>query len=189
MLDEGTGHSADIGALQIRPAHAAQADALTVIARNAKAHWGYSPRDLARWQAELTVTPEQIHDQNTWVAEKGGELIGFCRLDFSGATAERTTELTDLFVEPNWLRQGVGKALLQTAAREVLRSGNHRLSVDADPNALVFYRAMGAQQIAEFAAPADGQPDRVRPQLLFDAAALQELVTSADGPMSTRSKT
>lgn len=171
MFDRQMRGAYDKGALRVRPARVTEADALTAIALAAKAYWGYSVADLARWHSDLTVTPEQIHMGVTWVAEMGVEPVGFCRLDASATPPE----LADLWVHPNWMRSGVGKVLLQSAAREVLRRGCQELSVDADPNAQVFYTAMGARQITTVAAPTEQQPDRVRPQLVFDAGALRHL--------------
>jgi hypothetical protein len=39
--------------------------------------------------------------------------------------------------------------------------------IDADPHAEAFYRACGALRIGGVAAPIDGQPQRVRPQLVL----------------------
>jgi hypothetical protein len=46
-------------------------------------------------------------------------------------------------------------------------AGGNALAIDADPNAEAFYLAKGARRIGEIAAPIEGHPDRVRPQMLL----------------------
>ncbi|QND85911.1 Uncharacterized protein ChrSV_3685 [Chromobacterium vaccinii] len=46
-------------------------------------------------------------------------------------------------------------------------AGQTDIAIDADPNSLGFYLSRGARLLADVAAPIDGQPQRVRPQLLL----------------------
>lgn len=63
---------------------------------------------------------------------------------------------------------GIGSALLGDAAARAAATGAHVLAIDADPNAESFYLANGARRVGEIAAPIEGHPDRVRPQMLLD---------------------
>ena len=69
------------------------------------------------------------------------------------------------FVEPCRMGQGIGAELIRTAMLNAHQSGIEVLHIDADPNALGFYRSLGAQEVAAVPAPIENAPDRVRPQL------------------------
>jgi predicted N-acetyltransferase YhbS len=61
--------------------------------------------------------------------------------------------------------QGIGRNLLQEAIATAASAGQRRIHIDADPNALGFYLAFGAMQVATVPAPTSAEPERVRPQL------------------------
>jgi predicted N-acetyltransferase YhbS len=69
------------------------------------------------------------------------------------------------------LGQGVGRALLAQALGHARAAGHAALHIDADPHAEAFYRRCGAMRIGATAAPIDGQPQRVRPQLRLSTQA------------------
>lgn len=52
-------------------------------------------------------------------------------------------ELDDLFVEPNSMRLGVGRELVNDAASRAAAAGAGHLDVIANPNALGFYKRVG----------------------------------------------
>ncbi len=57
------------------------------------------------------------------------------------------TEITSLQVDPAWQRKGLGRLLIQHAARRVIEAGNDRLMVrvlEDNPN-ITFYEALGAE--------------------------------------------
>ena len=149
--------------VSIRPALAGEADLLTEMAIRAKGHWGYATADLLRWRAELIVAPGAIEACPTWVAQVGDSPVGFYLL-LSGVPH---WTLDHLWVLPDAMGQGVGRALLRHAVRLAADQGALALAIDADPNAEPFYLACGASRVGEVAAPVDGRPDRVRPQLLI----------------------
>lgn len=149
--------------VQIRPALSADVPALDRIALQAKAHWGYSARQLALWRHELLTPPETLRSRPTFVAELDGRPVGFAQLDPDG---ERW-ELAGLWVLPDSMGRGIGRALLRQVCRTAAAAGHDVIEIDADPNAAPFYAACGATQVGRVEAPIDGQPDRVRPQLIL----------------------
>jgi GNAT superfamily N-acetyltransferase len=135
--------------------------ALSAIARQAKAHWGYPQAALAGWRHDLSVTPESIAACPTFAAEHAGVAVGFVQLRFDGARAE----LEHLWVQPAHIGRGIGRVLLQRALDTARAAGHDMVRIDADPHAEAFYRACGATRTGTVPAPIDGEPQRVRPQL------------------------
>lgn len=135
--------------------------ALNAIAFAAKAHWGYSPEQLQAWRADLTISPESLIACPVCVAEEGGQPVGFVQV----ATNRQPWELEALWVHPGHMGRGIGKALLAWAKDFAASGGQQELAIDADPNAEGFYTACGAILVGSVAAPIDGNPRRIRPQL------------------------
>ena len=52
-------------------------------------------------------------------------------------------ELDDLFVDPDWMRRGIGLALVHDAGRLASEAGCSVLAVTANPHAAAFYLAAG----------------------------------------------
>ncbi|MFT3800935.1 MAG: GNAT family N-acetyltransferase [Burkholderiaceae bacterium] len=147
----------------IRRARPGEADALTALCRRAKAHWGYSADQIARWRDELTVHADVLATHPAWVAERDGRAIGYCLL----RAGEPYWCLEDLFVDPAAIGQGVGRGLMAVALTAARDGGARGLAIDADPHAEPFYLAQGARRVGTCAAPIPGEPARVRPQLLI----------------------
>ena len=145
----------------IRPALFSEADSLARLAWRAKALWGYPVDVLEQWRVELSPTETSINTLPTFVAELDGDVAGWCQLGMN----DTPVELDHLWVDPDFMRRGVGRALI-AAACEHLRAHNVRmLVIDADPNAERFYLHCGAARVGQIAAPIPGQPNRFRPQL------------------------
>ena len=73
------------------------------------------------------------------VAVTADTVIAFATLVISPAEAE----LVDLFVDPAFMRRGVGLALVGDAARLAGAAGCSALAVTANPHAAAFYAAAG----------------------------------------------
>lgn len=149
----------------IRRARPDEADELTALCRRAKAHWGYSAQQLARWQDALTVRADVLANHPAWVAERDGRVVGYCLLL---RTDDPYWCLEDLFVDPPVIGRGVGRALMALALNTAREGGARGLAIDADPHAEPFYLSQGARRVGTCAAPIPGEPMRVRPQLLID---------------------
>jgi GNAT superfamily N-acetyltransferase len=147
-------------ALEIHRAQPGDADALTRIAFAAKAHWGYPERWMERWRDALTITPEFIRRNEVHVATVEGEQAGFYALVGEG----RRIELEHLWVLPERMGAGVGRALFEHAVRTAASLGAGVVGIEADPNAEGFYRQMGARRVGEIVYEIDGR-ERVLPLL------------------------
>lgn len=150
---------------RIRPAKAREAAQLSDIAFASKSHWPYTPAQLAAWRDELTITEQALASGTVWVAELDGQHgpVGFLVL----LPAPRHWVLEHFWVVPLAMGRGVGRALLAHAVALARAGGAVALSIDADPHAEAFYLALGAVRVDAVAAPVEGQPTRVRPQLLL----------------------
>jgi GNAT superfamily N-acetyltransferase len=78
-------------------------------------------------------------DGRTRVAVAGGRVVGFATTLIAGDAAE----LEDLFVDPGWMRRGIGRALVLDAIGIARDRGASRVEVTANPHALVFYERTG----------------------------------------------
>lgn len=136
----------------IRRATADEASALTGIAHAAKRHWGYPEAWIARWRDALTITPAYVRSHIVFVAVDVGDLPrGFYALAIDGAGAT----LDHLWIEPEWMGRGLGRALLSHALKTARTEGAARLEIDSDPYAEEFYLRMGARRVGEVRADVD----------------------------------
>jgi N-acetylglutamate synthase-like GNAT family acetyltransferase len=147
--------------MTIRRATSEEAATLTQIALDAKRYWGYPEHWIKHWEADLAVSPEFIHDNEVYVAEDAGEIVGFYALIVN----ERKAELEHMWVVPRCIGTGVGKELFLDAMERAAALDVRDVELSADPNAAGFYRRMGAVQIGEVDAPVEGQHDRKLPRL------------------------
>jgi len=149
--------------VNIRPAQGHEAKALTAIALEAKAFWGYPADTIESWKQELTVSTQTVTSRPTFVAVIADEIVGF----YSLSPSHDAWKLEDLWVLPRFMDRGIGRALVAHALETAARGGASSVTVDADPNAESFYLACGADRCGEVPAPIRGEPGRVRPQLAF----------------------
>jgi len=124
----------------IRRATPDEAPVLNELTGRSALYWGYEPEFLD-WEPEsITVYPEVIAHNAVYVLEEAGRVLGYYSL-----TREPPVMLLDkLFVEPDWIGTGCGKRLWVHAVATAREMGATAITLDADPNAAPFYRAMGA---------------------------------------------
>jgi len=152
--------------MRIRTARSEEAEAFAHLAWAAKASWGYSTAQMNEWREGLSPSAESIAQQPTFVAEVNEKLAGFCQANLKA----KPVELEHLWVHPQFMRQGVGHALLSRTLAYLAAAGVEELHIDSDPNAEPFYIACGAVRVGEAVAPIEGQADRVRPQMCISIA-------------------
>jgi N-acetylglutamate synthase-like GNAT family acetyltransferase len=150
--------------MTIRSASAADAQALTTIALEAKRYWGYPEHWIKHWESELTISSEYIRDNHVYVHEDDGEIRGFYALCVDGNNAE----LDHMWVTPAAIGSGIGKELFLDAMERAAKLNVNAVEISSDPNAAGFYKRMGATEIGEVDAPVDGQPGRKLPRLKIE---------------------
>jgi len=145
----------------IRPARAEEAGLLTDLSLRSKAVWGYDAAFLARCRAAMTVKVEAILTRPHYVAEIEGAVVGF----YGFEPEVDGIGLDYLFVAPEAIGGGVGRALWAHAVAVAAALGHENLIVVSDPNAEGFYRRMGARPVG--ARPSDLEPGRLLPLLRY----------------------
>ena len=149
--------------VNIRPAKPEEANALTALAFESKASWSYSPKQLEKWRGGLTISPVMMFADYVYVAEIDKKIIGYFKL----IPNEREWELDHLFVLPQFMKHGIGQALLKAAINMAKQNGAKAIKIDSDPNSEQFYLSCGAKRVGKVAAPIDTDAKRIRPQLLL----------------------
>ncbi|MFI6008167.1 GNAT family N-acetyltransferase [Streptomyces sp. NPDC051243] len=144
----------------IRPARATEAGILTELALRSKAHWGYGAQFLEACRDELTVAANEVTRRRALVADRDGHIVGFTTLQGEPPTGV----LGMMFVDPQAIGQGIGRLLFEHTIAAGRDLGFTQLTIDADPNAEPFYRAMGAVRIGTV--PSGSIAGRVLPQMV-----------------------
>lgn len=152
--------------IDILRATARDSAALSALAFRSKAHWGYDARFMDACRVELTVTPARIAAEEVWKAiDDSGAMCGFYAL---AAGDDDTGEVMDVFVAPESIGRGVGRALMAHLIGRARELGYRAIFVDADPNAEHFYRRMGFAPCGR--SPSGSIPGRWLPRLCAKVA-------------------
>jgi len=139
--------------MQIRRAKPDEAPTLTEIAFAAKRHWGYPEQWMESWNHVLTMQPEFIAGHETYTAFLDGLPVGFYALK----PGLNRMHLEHLWVLPEAMRRGVGRALFVHALGRMKACGFSTLEIESDPNAAGFYERMGARQVGAAVTELAGQ--------------------------------
>jgi GNAT superfamily N-acetyltransferase len=129
----------------MRRARPDEADALRELIVRSMAHWRHSDAVLDQARRLVSIGPEEIARDEAWVLEVGGAVGGFYRMTFHGSRAE----IEELFLEPAWIGQGLGRRLFEDAVARARRLGARRVTWDSDTQAAGFYRAMGGVAVGD----------------------------------------
>ena len=87
----------------------------------------------------LVLEEDGIAEGLTRVATNGDDIVGFATV----VLVDGVLELQDLFVDPDWMRHGIGRDLVQDAATFAAERGFEAIAVTANPHAFFFYDALG----------------------------------------------
>lgn len=147
----------------LRPARPGEEDALSQLCLKSKAYWGYDAAFMAAVSPYLKITSEAIAAGYTTVAEReDGTLLGVCQIE-PGSTKGN---LDLLFVSPDAIGTGAGRALFEDAADKLRSAGDTVMTILSDPYAEPAYIHMGARRVAM--RPSDVFKGRELPWLEMD---------------------
>ena len=114
--------------------------------RRASLVWEEYRQALLAHPDAIELPPEYIEAAHTYVAERGGQILGFSvvipRLDGDA-------DLDGLFVEPDVWKQGTGTRLVEEAARLSASRAAEWLYVVGNPNARGFYETCAFEYLGE----------------------------------------
>jgi ribosomal protein S18 acetylase RimI-like enzyme len=127
--------------ISIRDARPEEARALEALQRRSSDVW-------EEYRAQLAAHPDAIAPPHLAIAERrvrvatdgSGSILGFSVVL---PLENDRCELDDLFVEPELMRQGIGRALVHDLIERAHAEGARHVDVIANPNALGFYTRLG----------------------------------------------
>ncbi len=133
--------------LQVRPMSGEEKDVvLDLISRSIRV---LNARDYTPLEIEEVV---DFYDSSSLsfgtivVAEKGSQIVGVAK---SSLHSYLTQSIDAVFVEPSFVRKGIGKALLQEIERRALDAGIKKIVVSSSLTAVAFYKALGYEYLKE----------------------------------------
>ena len=140
--------------IAIRTAGITDIESLRGVFRRASLSNDGDRHHLLAHPASLMLSDNSVRQARTRVAvESDGEIVvGFASWLVDGGVIE----LEDLFVEPQWMRRGIGRALVIDAVAIARAKSFHRLEVTANPHAQEFYQSVGF--IADYIVETDFYP-------------------------------
>jgi GNAT superfamily N-acetyltransferase len=126
--------------LTIRNAVTSDMEGLQGVFRRASLFNENDREHLATHPESMVLADDGVREQRTRVAvDSSGSIVGFASYLVSGNVAE----LEDLFVDPPWMRRGIGRALVVDIASLAREQSFETLEVTANPHAMAFYEHMG----------------------------------------------
>ena len=137
----------------------ADLEPLTALCLRSKAWWGHDEAFIAACRDELTLTPDDLTASRMIVARKNANLAGIAQVALEGNKAD----LLKFFVDPANIGQGLGRILFEWVESEARRLGATTLSIESDPDAVAFYKRMGAVETGQV--PSGSIPGRMLPLL------------------------
>ena len=160
--------------IKIRPGNPREAKVLSALCFASKAHWGYSAPFMESCREELSVTSKDFESDLILVAAVGDRLKGIAQVQ----GLPKSCELEKLFIAPEAIGQGLGKALFTACVENTKIKADHRaaqaitMKIVADPFAAAFYLKMGA--IEAGSEPSKTWPNRHLPVLHYKIEAEEE---------------
>jgi predicted N-acetyltransferase YhbS len=118
------------------------------VQRRSSAVWpAYREQLEAHPDAIARIGDEELRAGRVRVASDDGEVVGFSAV--LAADADGVVVLDGLFVEPEAMGRGVGRALVEDAAARAADAGATALTVVSGPETQAFYARCGFSRVAD----------------------------------------
>jgi len=131
--------------IHVRAAKYGEEVYLSDLAIRSKAYWGYSLEFLDACRPHIKIDSAYIKDWPVEVLEKDGIIIGF----YSLKKINNENRLDNLWIEPNFVKNGFGKILFTHAISRAKALGWDSFRLAGEPGAVVFYEKMGVKLIGQ----------------------------------------
>ncbi|MFK8101407.1 MAG: GNAT family N-acetyltransferase [Saprospiraceae bacterium] len=127
---------------------------LSEIAFAAKAYWAYPPELLEQWKPNLTIAPAYIRQNQLFkVINAETQILGFVALE----KATPNLHLEHCWVDPTYIGQGLGRALLTKVFEVASAQSALKVTVVSDPYATTFYEKFGFIKTGEIESTPKGR--------------------------------
>lgn len=141
----------------IRPAKEIEHQRLTTISFASKGYWDYPKQYFDIWNNELTLSSDYITNNNVFVYEKNGIIVGYYsvieiteNIQISGIVVAKGFWLDHMFILPQKIGQGIGTEIFHHLRKWCQAEGVAELGILADPNSRGFYEKMGCDYQKEY---------------------------------------
>ena len=141
----------------IRHAKIQEAEILTKISFESKDYWRYPIEFYDLWSNELTISSDYIQNNDVFVFENEGEIIGYYsivelkdNIEVSGVRISKGFWLEHMFIEPRSIGKGIGTKMFEHLRKRCGLRGINELGILADPNSRGFYEKMGCEYRCEY---------------------------------------
>lgn len=124
--------------MKFRSAEIKDIEALNQISLASKRYWNYPEEWIQRWKDDLLISELDLINLVITVVTENNEIKGFCAI----READSYYEVEHLWLRPETIGKGFGKALLLAALGKIVRK-DLPIMVEADPNAEAFYKKQG----------------------------------------------
>jgi len=139
LEDRGTSDHTAVMSISIRGAEMTDMEDLQGVFLRASLSNENDRGPLLKHPEWLVLSNSGVLERRMRVAVKGNTLAGFATYLISDGVAE----LEDLFVDPPWMRRGIGEALVLDLSARLKELGFEALAVTANPHAMAFYEHLG----------------------------------------------
>ena len=150
--------------MMIRAAKTEDSEALTKISFASKNYWNYPKEYFEIWKNELTISRDYIHENDVFVYEKDGSIIGYysmvnlkAGIEISGIPIDKGIWLEHMFIDPDHIGTGIGTKLFQHMRERCISADIREVGILADPNARGFWEKMGCVYMREYPSTIEGR--------------------------------
>lgn len=140
----------------IRKADTSESAVLTELTFKSKRYWGYPEEYMKIWEEDLTVTEEYIRKNIVYTAVVSDSITGYYSILYNpndylsrGTLVKKGYWLDNLFILPQYMKQGIGTTLIKHAINTCKNIGCEKLFVFSDPHSKEFYLKQGARFIQD----------------------------------------
>lgn len=141
----------------IREAKIEEAEILTNISFSSKGYWKYPKEYYEVWAKELTISSDYVQNNDVFVFETDGKIIGYYSIveltddiERSGIKISKGCWLEHMFIEPQSIGKGIGTKMFEHLRERCTSRGVCEVGILADPNTKGFYLKMGCEYKMEY---------------------------------------